>query len=481
MPRVAVAGVFHESNTFVPGRTGVEAFRQAWHEGPALVEALDATQTVVGGFLAGARRQGLEPAPALHAWATPAGPVEARAFETVRDALVRALRAQGPVDGLLLELHGAMVAEGVAAADTVLARSAREAVGDVPVVAVLDPHANISPGLVGAVDALLTYRTNPHVDMAARGEEAVELMVRMLAGERVAQVAVRIPVTAPAIAQATAEEPLATLVNQTEDTVRVGGAAHASLAFGFAYADVPELGMTAIVGHRNAAEAAELAVSLAQRAWDEREAFRRELTSPADAIALAARIAGPVALADTGDNVGGGAPGDSTVLAAAALAHGGLRAVTTVCDPRAVERAAAAGAGSEVELVVGSPPLRVAGTVRAIRDGRYVNRGPLSAGVEFDMGRVAVVDAGALAVVLQSRAVMANDQNMLRGVGVAPEEHDVVILKGAAAVRAGWRDCVERIVDVATPGPTTSDLGTLGYASAPRPLWPLDEFAWEPD
>ncbi len=479
-PRVALAGVFHESNTFVPRATTLDAFRGAWHEGPDLIDALEGTQTVTGGFIAGARRLGFALRPAVHAWATPAGAVEPAAFNVLCSTLTRELQAVGPVDGVLLELHGAMVVEGRAAADAELARVVRAAVGDVPIVTVVDPHANVAPGLVDAVDVLIAYQTNPHVDMAERGEEAAALLGSMLAGSRPAQVAVRIPIVAPAIAQATGDEPLAELVSWTRSRAVAAGAAAASLAFGFAHADVPELGMTAIVAHDDARQAAHLARAIATRTWEVRQGFRRRLLSAEEAVELAAATPGVVALADTGDNVGGGAPGDSTVLAHALLAHGDLRAMTTICDPGAVAHASSLGEGATIDLVVGRPQLRLVGTVRALRDGRYVNDGPLSAGVAFDMGRVAIVDVGPLVVVLQSVAVMANDQNMLRSIGVDVQTLDAIVLKGAAAVRAGWASATVRIVDVGTPGPTTSDLATLPYQSISRPLWPLDGCEWSP-
>jgi microcystin degradation protein MlrC len=481
-PRIALAGVFHESNTFVARPTTLERFRGAWHEGADLIEALTGTQTVMGGAIAAGTAGGFELVPALHAWATPAGTVAADAFARLEMALTRALRALGPVDGLLLELHGALVADGVAAADARLARAARAAVGEVPTVCVLDPHANVAPGLVEAVDVVLAYRTNPHVDMAEAGERGVAVLEPLLTGGvQPVQAMIRVPVVAPAIAQATADQPLAALLDEARRLEAQDGVLAATLAFGFAHADVPELGMTALVAtDGDPAAARRLAAELATAAWARREEFRRALATPGQAVERAAQGPGLTGLADTGDNVGGGAPGDSTVLARAVLEHGGLRAATTICDPDGVAAAATAGAGASIEITVGSPPLPLAATVRAIVDGRYVNDGPLSAGVEFDMGRVAVLEAGPLVVVLQSTAVMANDQNMLRSVGVDLGPLDAVVLKGAAAVRAGWRSAVERFVDVGTPGATTSDLGSLRYVAAARPLWPFDDVDWRP-
>lgn len=480
-PRVGIAGVFHESNTFVQRPMTLDDFRDAWHERDDIVTALAGTQTVTGGFIDGARSHGFDVAPAVHIWGTPAGPVTRPAFDALCDALRSGLERAGRLDGLLLELHGAMVADGVAAADGVLAQLARFVVGDAPIVAVIDPHANISEAVVDSVDGLITYRTNPHVDMSDRGVEAAALLDRILSGAcRPCVAATRVPVIAPAVAQATADQPLASLLSQARALECRKGVLSVSIAFGFAYADVPEVAMTAIVvSDGDQALAEELARDLGRSAWEARTAFERRLVAPAEAVAIAASTEGVTMLADTGDNVGGGAPGDSTVIARAVLDHDGVRAVTTVCDPGAVAAAAAAGIGAQLDVVLGEPPLRVTAQVRALPSGRYVNDGPLARGVEFDMGDVAVLDAARLTIVAQSTAVMANDQNMLRSVGVEVAAYDAVILKGAAAVRAGWAGVAARFVDVATPGPTASDLSTLPYRNVGR-LWPLERFSWQP-
>ena len=247
-PRVGIAGVFHESNTFVQRPMTLGDFRDAWHEGDEIVAALAGTQTVTGGFIDGASSCGFDLAPAVHVWGMPAGLVTRPAFDALCDALRSGLEAAGRLDGLLLELHGAMVADGVAAADGVLARLAAPSSGDTPIVAVIDPHANISAAVVDSVDALIAYRTNPHVDMSERGAEAAALLGRILSGAcRPYVAATRVPVIAPAIAQATGDEPLASLLAQARALERRHGVLSASVAFGFAYADVPEVAMAAIV------------------------------------------------------------------------------------------------------------------------------------------------------------------------------------------------------------------------------------------
>ncbi|MDX6593257.1 MAG: hypothetical protein QOJ13_2453 [Gaiellales bacterium] len=475
-PRIAIAGLFHESNTLVERPTRLGDFHV--RSGATLVEELSGTQTVCGGFVAGAA----SPVPVMHAYATPAGVVDHAAYRDLTGRLCEGLHQALPLDGVLLELHGAMVVDGIGAADGETARRVREAVGDVPVVIVIDPHANLTAGLVESADLVMAYQTNPHVDMAETGERAAAALTRIIEGRLAPTSAiVTVPVTAPAIAQASADEPLRGLLARARDHERAGRCVSVSVLFGFAYADVPEQSMAVIAfSDGDPVATAAVARDLGELAWSSRHDFARRLLTPAEAVAVAAASPGLTALANVGDNVGGGAPGDSTAIAAELLHRTGLRAATTICDPEAVAVCETAGVGATVRLWVGSPPLELSGAVVRVQDGRYVNDGPLARGVVFDMGRVAVVECESLTVVLQSRAVMANDQNMLRSCGIDLGSLSAVDLKGAAAVRAGWESRAARIVDVDSPGPTAADVTGLGLGNVRRPLWPFDEFDWCP-
>jgi microcystin degradation protein MlrC len=479
--RVGLLTIFHESNTFVARQTQIEDFGATSIAPNAMVQALTRTQTVQGGFIAASASQDWNLVPVIHRWATPSGVVNRKAYLDITRDIADSVALAGQLDGLLIELHGAMVVDGVGAADGNVATSIRKLVGRIPIVAVIDPHSNLAPGLVESADVVLAYQTNPHTDMAARGEEAGCLLAEIMNGSlHPSQAVVRVPVIAPAIAQATDDEPLRSLIGAARTAVEQRRVRSASILFGFAYADVPEQGMSVIVvTDHDLAEANTLADELAQAIWDCRSQFQRRLPSPHEALTLAAQSEGLVALCDLGDNVGGGAPGNSTILIQPLL-DSGLKAAATLCDPSVVSVAAEAGVGARVDVSIGNPSLRLSAHVRSIRDGRYTNLGPLSAGVTFDMGRVAVLDSGTLTLVVQTKAVMANDQNMLSAMGVDLSSLDVVILKGAAAVKAGWLSRVHRFIAVNTPGPTMADVRRLGFRNVKRPLWPLDEFDWRP-
>lgn len=480
-PRVALLCVFHESNTFVPTPTTFDAFRSAWREGEAIITGLTGTQTVVGGFIDGSSKR-FDLVPLLYAWATPSGVLTADVLQSITDVLERHALASGPFDGVLVEFHGAAVVEPGIPADGLIASRLRKLFGETPIVAVIDPHANLAAEVLKSCDAVLAYQTNPHVDMAARGRAAARLLRSLLQrGKGPARALVRVPVVAPAIAQATDDQPLRDLVSLAQSVEEEPWIDAASLLFGFAYADVDELGMAALVVGSDRGSVEEAALRLGAECWGRRCDFSRHLEGPHGAVAFAAEVDGVTALVDTGDNVGGGAPGDSTHIVAAALSHPTLQSASTIADAAAVGRITAAGVGATVDLRVGQPSLHVRARVVSVGDGRYANEGPLSAGVTFEMGPTAVLEVGPHVIIVQSRPVMANDVNLFRSVGVHPEDFDAVILKGAAAVRAGWRRTVTRFVDVASPGPTTSDLSLLRFSHRRRPIWPLDEqFEWAP-
>src|SRR5882724_2178065 len=182
--RVGIAGLLHESNTFLPRPTVYEDFAStSLDKGEALIERWQGTQHELGGFLEGARQFGLTAAPALAGFAVPSGALTAEAFERVAAELLDAIDAAGAIDGLLLALHGATVASNFPDADGEILRRVRHRLGpDTPIVTTLDLHANISPAMAAHSTAIVAYRSNPHLDQRERGLEAAGLLDRILRG-----------------------------------------------------------------------------------------------------------------------------------------------------------------------------------------------------------------------------------------------------------------------------------------------------------
>lgn len=488
-PHIGILGCFHETNTFARTATDHAAFarRNGWLRGEELVDEFADTRTVVGGMLAGAAEQGLRTTPIFGAYATPAGAVTDSTFERIVEETLAGLEHAGPLDGLLVELHGAMVVDGDFDPETRLLRSARGVVGAIPTVAVTDLHANMTPHRVELVDALVGYRTNPHVDTFERGADAADHLHRLITGQlRTVVCHRRVPVIAAPIAQRTAESPLRDLLAMARNLERQHRFVDVTVHGGYAYSDVPHAGLSFTITTRSGGvAAAERALDvLAERAWADRERFAVDLP-PAD-LAIregrqrAQREGGPLAIADTGDNINGGGPGDTTWLLHAALADRAGRVAATLWDPEAVTAAFAAGVGGsfaaelggKAEVLSGSP-VRGEATVRWVGDGTFTNSGPMSRGARVSMGQTAVVSLeDGTDVILQSLPVQPNDPEMFRRVGLDPGDYTLVLLKGAAALRAGWESVVHGFVDAGTRGVTDCDLRQMPYRTL-ADVWPL--------
>lgn len=474
-PRVAFLAVFHETNTFASRVTGRDAFAARWYRGAELSEAFRGTRTVGGGFLDGAAEAGLAVTPVFGAFATPSGPVERAVFDDMLAEIEKGL-ASLDAEGVLLELHGDLAVTGVDDPEEEIVSLVRRLLPEAPIAAVTDLHANMATPRLGACDILVGYRTNPHVDTWACGRRAAVLLGDVIAGRLtpVREHAGLAVVAAPS-AQQTADEPLRSLLALADELEHDPRVVHVSVHAGYAYGDSPATGMgfsaTADAAHREVARAAvERLARLAERTAS---AYRTVFPTAEQAIAEAVRADGPVAIADTGDNINGGSTGDTTWLAHLALQHPERRFLTTIADRPALELARAAGVGSRIELSLGGRAAPTSGTpvvgiaeVIAVTEGVFRNEGPMATGNRIDMDGAAVLRIENLTVLVQGAATQPNDSAMFRSAGIDPADVDVVLLKGAAAIRADWSSRVTRIIDAGTPGETDQVLSRLDYRRA---------------
>jgi microcystin degradation protein MlrC len=492
--RVGIIGLLQETNTFISRPTTLREFEEHMLlTGPAIRDQLAETAHEIGGFFEGLDRAGIEAAPMFVTRALPFGMVTAETYAVLRERMLQELRRTGPVDGLLVAPHGATVSEGVHDVDGDWLTRVREAVGSrVPIVSTADPHANLSPQMIAAVDAMIAYRTNPHVDQRQRGIEAAELMVRTLRGEVRPTVAGAFPPTVINIdRQCTHEEPCRSLCARLDAVRRRPGVLSASLFLGFPYADVAEMGSAvAVVTGNNRPLAESLAVELAMELWERREQFTARLVDPAAAVEQASKLPGPVCLLDMGDNVGGGSAADGTVLAHEFHRRSLGPAFVCLYDPEAVRRAEAAGIGSRLTLSVGGKtdrlhgePLQAEFRVVRVSDGRFEEPEARHGGLRhFDQGRTAVVatDQG-LTVMLTSRRMVPFSLHQLTDFGIDPARFQYLVAKGVNAPLAAYEKVCRSILRVNTPGVTTADLRQLTYAHRRRPMYPFEpDAAWVP-
>lgn len=490
--RIALAGFSHETNTFVGGRTDLGAFvANGLYRGNAL-RALRGTNTVVGGVVdavAGTPDR-FALVPLLATGAIPGGLVTADAFEAIAGEIIAGLERTRP-DAVVLDVHGAMVSEAATDGDAEIVRRVRAAVGPrVPIIAVLDLHANLSPDLVAPADVLLPYDTYPHVDTAERGAEAVHLAGRLLSGEIQPTTALRkLPLLTSSPPQRTGAGPMAAIAALAAECERLPGVLNVGVTPGFAYADVPDAGFGILVTtDRDRALAERLASELADFVWDRREAFRPQVLTVEQAIhAAMAEPGGPVVLADLGDNPGGGTPADGTALLWGLLDLGAPNAaLALIADPQAVATASAAGVGARVELSLGGKtdehhgyPIDVTATVRSLSDGRFTYEGPMNAGLPGNLGRTAVLACDGryghtVEVIVCERRVQPLDAAIFRSQGIEPRDRQVLGVKSAVHFRGSFEPLAHRIIEVDTIGLTSIALDHFPYRHVRRPIWPLD-------
>lgn len=486
--RVGIIGLLHESNTFIARQTTHTHFEQdTLLTGTAVQERFAGTAHELGGFFAGLREESIEPVPLLAARAVPYGPIATDAFQQLLDLMQTEVAAAGELDGILVAPHGATVCESIPDADghwlTLLRRQVTDAL---PVIGTLDAHANLSQQMVDATNALVAYRTNPHLDQFDRGVEAARLMARTVRGEvQPVQHAEFPPLAINIERQNTAEPHLAELYAQAAALREAPGVLSTSILLGFPYSDVEEVGSAVLVVTDNSQQLAkESAQQLALTMWQSRDALAGQFISMDEAVARAAQLDGPVCLLDMGDNVGGGSPGDSTHLAHTILNHDVRNALICLCDPDSVQQAVAAGPGSSVDLQVGGKTDDLHGSpvidtflVQGIYDGQFTDSQTRHGGfTNYDQGRSAVVSSadGRLTVLLTSLRVPPFSLVQLTSCDLDPAAFQIIVAKGVNAPVAAYEPVCEELIRVNSPGCTTADMRQLTFQHRRRPLFPFE-------
>lgn len=487
--RLFLAGMVHESSSFSPLPTSVKSFREGvliQRSDPQALQKIVAQPTLMG-VLAAAARQGDTLLPGLYAEAQPSGPLSRGDYEQLRDELLADLRAALPVDAVLLVLHGAMLAQGYPDCEGDLLQRARDIVGPaVPIGALLDLHCNLSPAMVESGAALVACKEYPHIDYAARGEELHAMLGAMSRGELALKAHWRrVPMLG---IFGTTEGPMRGFVQTLQAREALPGIVSASALHGFPWADTPHTSAALLVLARDTAagtaaadallaELAESFYALRERASAKRLPLRAALDA---AIAAMDGAPGPVVLADTADNAGGGAAGDATFVLHELLQRG-IRdvALGMIWDPQAVAIATAAGVGARLQMRIGGKvgpmsgdPLDLDVEVLACRgDARQRSLTPGG----FDaLGAAAAVRVQGIDIVLNSIRQQVFSQQCFTELGIDPKARRLVVVKSTQHFRSGFDDIAKATVYADSPGSLQSDLGHLPYRHLPRPIWPLD-------
>ncbi len=499
-PKIALAAFMLESNGHAAPAPKAEFEATCWLEGAALEADLarpnPRAPSGLTGFLEGMKDGGpWDPVWLIAASAGASGPVEQAVFDEIVAKIEAGLRSAMPLDGVYLCLHGAATATEEFDPDGVLIARVRAIVGpDVPVIGTLDLHANVSAEMVAQSDVLISYRTNPHIDMVERGVDAANAMRAMLGGLRPKSAFVKLPIIPPATSQNTDRGPYAEIIAHGQGLLD-HEILDVSVVSGFSVGDTPKNGMSVIVtARRDAARARAVAHGIAARVWAMRERFAIRLTSLEDAAAMALKAgkdasAQALLFADVADNPGGGGRGNTPFILRAFHQAGVEGAVFGIHnDPPLAAEAHKAGKGATIrarfntaETQRFSEPFEAEAVVEALSDGEIAGRRGIYKGRSVSLGPTALLRIGGLRVVIVSLRKQCAEPAMLEHLGIDLRSVRSLVVKSRGHFRAGFDDIFPReaIVEVDVPGLTAVVLTRVPYENVPRPIWPLDpDMTW---
>ena len=490
VPRVLTARFMHETNTFSRVKTDMAMVRRRdFHLENEIPVAFRGTRSAFGATFEAADKFGWTLVHAVSANPNPSGTVTDDAFETVTGMVLDAVTSKGPIDGALLHLHGAMVSDSHEDAEGEFLGRLRTQLGpQVPVVVTLDLHANVTQRMAANANALIAYRTYPHIDQYERAWQGAELLERAMRGEiRPRTVIARRPMLYGLDHGRTQRGPMAELIARGEALENGGEALVVSICAGFSRANIRDVGPSVTVTvDANTPRGQAIAEEFIDHAWATRDFTTVKLLSVAEAVALARRgKAGdkPLVVADYTDNPGGGGYGDATAFLKG-LVEAGVDSVAfhAICDSAAVQEGTHAGIGAKTTLTLGGKtdpamggaPLALHGEVMCLTTGRFVAYGPMGGGVERNYGPSMVFRVGGIDIIVITNNGQAVDLAQFTSLGVDPTRYRTVAVKSMQHFRAAFEPIAREVVLVDTAALCSEIYTPELFTRVRRPVWPLD-------
>jgi microcystin degradation protein MlrC len=403
------------------------------------------------------------------------------------------LKAVPKLDGLLLNLHGAMVVENYPDGEEEILRRIREILGsEIPIVVTHDFHANITPKTLEYSDVLITYKENPHLDAFDRGLQAAEIISKMIRGEvKPTQYMAKPPMLYNQVFLHTFSKPFLPVTAESKNVEKNEKVLAASVAGGYQYADVYWMGPSVVVVTDNDMALAEKeAKRLSDMLWNTRNETVLNIPKPAEAVKMAMEHEGrPVVLIDMGDNIGGGSPGDGTILLEELIKQGARGWVVVIVDPDGYKEAEKAGVGNDFEFSVGGKkdlmhgkPVHIKGQIRSLNVGRYLETEIRHGGDRYwDMGHTAVIQVEGSTLdepnllLLTTLASSPNSVHQLVSNGVYVERQKILVVKGAIAPRAAYEPFASEIISVDSPGVTAVNPSYFEYIHVRQGLFGMEK------
>ncbi len=487
--RILLGGLTHEANTFSPHAADLTDFdsRQLLR-GNEILAGWQSTRTEQAGALSVFESdESCSVVPTFLARGISGGPIVSNVYRLLLEELVASIEAALPADGILLVLHGAMMAENEPdATGEILARVRQAAGPDMPIVGTLDLHANVTKRMVEEATALVGYQTAPHVDMHETGQKAAQVLLKIVAGSlQPTSALIRLPMLLPPENSTHMWGPLAEVIAMVHKMEADGEIVHGSVYPVQPWMDTEDMAASVlVVTDDDLASAQRHAQRAAERFWALRHEFHVQLVPPTAAVEQALRReGGTVILCDSADSTTSGSTGDSTDILSAVLAVNETehRVLLNVVDPEVVEQALGAGISATIEVMVGGKAapqyfaqVAFRGYVKTISDGVFTFKGPGMHGVPHQMGRTVVLVKDNIHLVVMERPVSQWDPQLYRSLGEEPSDARIVQVKSPMAFRAGYEGIYDDIIIVATNGAANPDLVNLPWQKLPRPIYPLD-------
>jgi microcystin degradation protein MlrC len=478
--RIALLGIYHETNTFAPEVTDLAAFHKGfWLEEKQILDEYRGGHHEISGMAEVIEQVGeLSLIPVFYAYATPGGMVTREALDAILARMFALLDAVGPFDGILVAPHGAGVSEEHPDMDGYWLQALRLKVGpDMPIVGTLDPHANVSPLMASSTTALFPYQTNPHLDQAAVGRKAAKLMVSiLLEGKQYEQSLLQLPMAISIEQQNTAEPPCRGLLDLAEQVRETHNLQSVSLLLGFPYADVAEMGSAfLLIYQKGNTEVNKAMQHLLDYVNARLAAFNGVKTAIYSIIPQFPGLDKPVLLLDMGDNVGGGGTAASTHLLEAFDEAGLSKMFICIYDPEAVE-ILEQNPELPFTLRIGEAGYEVSVVSSRLIEGHFSESSPRHGGfVNFDMGASAVVTtATGQTIMLTSLRTVPYSLQQLLSKGLQPDDFDYIVAKGVNAPIAAYQEVCKSICKIDTPGATGADMTRFNFLHRRTPLFPFE-------
>ena len=490
--RIATGGISHETSSFSKVPTTIADFDTGFglYRGPELIQRFTNSNICTGGFIDGAKAHGFQLLPLLWGFAYPSGLILKDDYESLKQEFLDRLRMYetkgGPLDGILLDLHGAMVIEGIDDGDGDFIESIRNEVGrSVPIIVTFDLHANHSQRRVDAATAIVGFDTFPHVDMNERGREAADLIVRTIRGEIHPVMSLhQLPLFWNTPTQVTTLDPMNEVMRRVHELESRPGILSITLATGFPWSDVADVGASVIVvADGDESLARSTAEELSSWIWENRERWHCPPLSVREAIHKGQGIGRyPMILADHADNTGGGSPGDSTEVLRTFIELGLSESlILYIVDPEVAQLAHAAGVGRFIKVSVGGksdpiqgPPVMMDAEVMAISNGDFTYDGPMYAGLTGNMGCSAWLRQNGVSVVVVTAHEQPLGPAFARSLGIDCPSMKYISVKSAAHFRASFERFAGSIFNVDAAGIHTHDFKKLPYEKRKRAVFPIE-------